>query len=326
MSDINCYTIEKSCIYKNEEYLVRDNGSVFRKCRPQNKARKLDNKWTFGTINKQNGYLLFGSERVHRIVATAFHGDPPTKDHVVDHIDANRQNNRPENLRWVTKFENTVSNPITRKKIEYITGVDIIEFLKNPHLYRNKFKGTNLNWMRNVTEEEALNCLIRFNNWTKSNSTNHTGKKLDEWVFSDVKPIEKYYHLTENNINNSLTFNAKQKNWTTPTKFVCCPEKVSENPVDDYMKNICIGSIFSLNKYGESIVVKCAVVDNCKIIVLTELPSTIKSFALSEITYENDYFIHESVRSFFTIEGAEKHFTLAQGLEWAGEDSIDDYC
>jgi len=33
---------------------------------------------------------------------TAFHGAPPTNDHFVDHIDTNKQNNRPANLRWVT--------------------------------------------------------------------------------------------------------------------------------------------------------------------------------------------------------------------------------
>ena len=36
-------------------------------------------------------------------------------------------------------------------------------------------------------------------------------------------------------------------------------------------------------------------------------------------------FIHTG-HTFFTKEGAEKQFTLAQGLEWTGEDSIDDYC
>ena len=50
-------------------------------------------------------------------MATAFHGEPPTKEHVVDHIDTNKQNNRPENLRWVTRLENILLNPITAKRI-----------------------------------------------------------------------------------------------------------------------------------------------------------------------------------------------------------------
>ena len=55
MVDINNYQEEKSCVYKDEEYLVRDNGSVLRKARPSQRARKLDNEWTFGKINSKNG-------------------------------------------------------------------------------------------------------------------------------------------------------------------------------------------------------------------------------------------------------------------------------
>ena len=60
--------------------------------------------------------------KVHRIVATAFHGPQPTEHHVVDHIDTNRRNNRPENLRWVTRLENVLTNPITAKRVEYPYG------------------------------------------------------------------------------------------------------------------------------------------------------------------------------------------------------------
>lgn len=45
---------------------------------------------------------LFG---VHQAVAMAFHGMPPANT-VVDHIDGNKHNNRPENLEYVTNSEN----------------------------------------------------------------------------------------------------------------------------------------------------------------------------------------------------------------------------
>ena len=131
MVDISDYSEEKSCIYKDEEYLVRDNGAVLRKARPNQRVRKLDNKWTFGKLNIKTGYLEIESVRVHRIVALAFHEEPPTKEHIVDHIDTNRQNNRPTNLRWITRLENVVLNEATRKRIEYRTGVSIYEFLEN---------------------------------------------------------------------------------------------------------------------------------------------------------------------------------------------------
>lgn len=63
------------------------------------------------------------------------------------------------------------------------------------------------------------------------------------------------------------------------------------------------------------------------IFILTKFePKGVKPYALAKVTFENDYFIHESMGSYFTLDGAQKYFTLAQGLEWSGGDSIDDYC
>lgn len=52
---------------------------------------------------------------VHRFVAKAFIPNPECKP-CVDHIDANKTNNRVKNLRWVTHKENT-RNPITFGKM-----------------------------------------------------------------------------------------------------------------------------------------------------------------------------------------------------------------
>lgn len=45
---------------------------------------------------------------VQRLVAMAWLGPPPSPNHVVDHIDNNKQNNKVENLEWVTQRENTL--------------------------------------------------------------------------------------------------------------------------------------------------------------------------------------------------------------------------
>ena len=99
MIDVNQeYSREVDCEYKGEKYKVRDNGAILRMPREGKPKRPKDLIWTFGeTISR--GYAWFCGEAVHRIVAIAFLGEPPTKQHVVDHIDTNRQNNRPENLR-----------------------------------------------------------------------------------------------------------------------------------------------------------------------------------------------------------------------------------
>ncbi len=64
----------------------------------------------------QKGYNRVGFDdgakkrnmRVHRLVAEAFLGPPPTPQHQVDHLDGNRQNNAVSNLEWVTCKENIV--------------------------------------------------------------------------------------------------------------------------------------------------------------------------------------------------------------------------
>ena len=58
----------------------------------------------------------------------------------------------------------------------------------------------------------------------------------------------------------------------------------------------------------------------------TEGKNAVKPWALAKITYDNGMFVHTSLGNYFGKEGAEKQFYIAQGLEWHGGDSIDDYC
>ena len=196
MSQIDDYDEVKECIYKEESYSARDNGAILRHQREGMRKRKLDDVWSFGTPNIATGYMDFCGERVHRIVATAFLGPAPSEQHVVDHIDTNRQNNRPENLRWLTKLENILNNEITRKKVELICG-SIEAFLENPSLlYGYETEDKNFSWMRSVSKEEAKNCLENWNNWARSASPNPEYKKeaphVGDWIYekgANPKPI-----------------------------------------------------------------------------------------------------------------------------------------
>ena len=54
-----------------------------------------------------NGYMMFCGCRVHRMVAMAWCPGRTAERNVVDHWDRNPRNNHADNLRWVTKAENS---------------------------------------------------------------------------------------------------------------------------------------------------------------------------------------------------------------------------
>ena len=61
------------------------------------------NTWGYMTVNlSKNGKV--NTKRVHRLVANAFLGESKLQ---IDHIDRNKQNNRLDNLEYVTPKENT---------------------------------------------------------------------------------------------------------------------------------------------------------------------------------------------------------------------------
>ncbi len=324
-SNLNDFKNINECIYKNEYYSVRDNGAVLRHARKGKRLRKYDNQWTWGKPNSKTGYMEIASVRIHRIVATAFHGAPPTKEHVVDHIDTNKRNNRPENLRWVTRLENVLLNPITVKRIELACSCSIKDFLADPSKFRDKFQEPNFKWMTTVSKEEAQASKERLLAWAKSNKLT-SGGSLGVWIFN--QNIQKQYVDEAPMFITSLTPNAKQKNWKTPTEFPLCPKENISNPINAYEINLEFGEIFSRNQYSNFIIVNYAISkDKSTLWILCKNSddNAIKSWSLAQVTYENEYFVHENLGAFFKKDSAEKQFTIAQGLEWTGGDTFDDF-
>ena len=325
MVSLDDFEIEKRCVYKDEHYSVRDNGAILRHARKGKRKRKYDNQWTFGKPNN-NGYMLIVSEVVHRIVAYAFIGEAPTKQHIVDHIDTNRQNNRPENLRWITKLENILLNPITLSKIIYKYG-SIDNFLSNPTKPLNGELEQNFAWMRTVTKAESKNTKNNLLNWAKQGKI-PKGGQLGEWVFSNLGQ-QTDNRAQKNPLTESLTPNAVQKNWKTPSEFPFCPQNNTDNPIHYYTENLKGGEIFSRNQYSNSIISDFAISEDENtlwIMCKSSDENAMKPWSLAQVTYENDLFVHTSLGSFFKKDGAEKQFTLAQGKEWTGGDTFDDYC
>ncbi len=353
MDNIDDYNEVKDCIYKEEHYSARDNGSVMRHRREGMRKRKLDNVWSFGTPNIATGYMDFCGERVHRIVATAFHGEAPSSQHVVYHIDTNRQNNRPENLRWLTKLENILCNEITRKKVELICG-SIEAFLNDPTLlYGYETEDVNFLWMRDVTREEAKNCFANWKHWAKTAAPNPNYKKeehhVGDWIYD--KPVNVNYNQSKNTVSHfvdsieaedkmidtekqleydglsdSLTASAKQKYWRTPTEFPCCPAEVSDNGLQVYKDKLTEGKVFSSNSFGKYYVIDKAIIPNKNdlIVLCTNYEDGFwGAYALCSIKIENENFVHMSIQRYGSKDIALHFFNLLIGKEeWTEKDII----
>lgn len=356
---LSIFTEVKECDFKGRHYSVRDNGSIFRHSKPGIQPSKLDNRWTFGTKDV-HGYMIYGGARVHQIVATAFHGVPEDLNMIVDHIDTNRCNNRPENLRWLTRLENVLNNPITRRRIELIYGGSIEAFLKNPAKLRESSSEPNTKWMRTVTKEEAAKCLKNLSRWSQEDKEEKLNKKtrgeIGDWIFEDGndgfgepwdnewvtrEPHKSAWEIQKEQIEEenrrlyeeiyglkpSLTPGAMQLNWKVPAEFPLCPKNPSETPLLDYLQNLSEDAVFARTDVYESCVYRAGISDDGNVLaVITTLANGVTNYGLAEVRFQDGKFIHESIRTFFSEEGAEKYFTLSLGREWTGGEVFEDFC
>lgn len=317
---LNTYALNLECSYKSEQYCARDNGAVFRHPLEGKRSRPTDNIWTFGKLNNKTGYLEIASVPIHRIVARAFHGEPPSKEHVVDHIDTNKQNNRPENLRWVRRLENILLNPITARRIELVCG-SVEAFLADPSKFTNKFPDPNYEWMCAVSAEEAQVSLVRMQSWAKSDKPLQGGS-LGEWIFSrgsvenPTITFPDYILSKTPNAAQRISFTREDK----PNQYPSTPQEFEGNPLAVYYESLTEGAIFFRNHNGEYIVVKSGFSkERHSLYVLTKaayvyrkrdggewIPVPIAELSerisdeelphsLSEVTYEDGLFVHGKV-------------------------------
>lgn len=318
---IDEYTKEIICNYKKETYSVRDNGAVMRHSREVGRKRQQDNIWTFGKIDKR-GYFVISSVPVHRIIATAFLGEAPSKNHVVDHINTNRQDNSPENLRWVTRLENIILNPITCKKLMFKTGKTIDYILQYIEILHNIDFETDLRWMKTVTKEESKNCydnLLLLAEKSGISKTERRGK-IGEWIFQRSN----IYNYSKEKKKDYLKTKIKDSD---AKNYPCFPIGDEEHSLEEYFNNLENGSVFLKTNYSEYLIQEKAMY-NDSIIIRTKSSddNAVKPFAVSIITFKNNQFSHTLYRTTFEEESSKKYFIEQQGKKWTGGPVFDDYC
>lgn len=329
---LHAFEKQREISFKEELYIVRDNGAVLRRGRLLGRRRKLDDVWTFGSFNRHSGYFDIASHVAHRIVATAFHGPAPSRDYVVDHIDTNRRNNRAENLRWVTRLDNILLNPITCARIVQAFG-SLEAFFENPSTQAV----SSWDWMRTVSKQEAEASRVRLLAWAREGKATRGGV-LGEWLFrADPETFEKADRNHQSAVikeveqepvdSRSLTASAFQRKWRTPTEFPECPAATSSDAMMSYLDRLRSGVVFARNRYGESIVSEASIGPDGSLSVICRNPDGFKHWSHARVFVEGDRFCHESGGTFFEQAGAMKAHCIALGAPYdAYEGSIDDFC
>lgn len=338
------YIEERECDYKGEHYSVRDNGAIMRH---QNGARKrpADGVWTFGRKNDANGYMIAMGERVHIIVATAFHGPNDSKKMVVDHIDTNRCNNRPENLRWLTRLENILLNEITRKKVVYICG-SIEAFLENPQLlYGHESEDPNFAWMRTVTKEEARNTLENFSRLSHTPRPQielSNGNKVDEWVF------QSWQQKKAESLRKAMSFSTPSTTTEEPqpqanhdpmsptnlnplvwsmypyVDLYGFPDHITDNPLQTVYENLTVDNLFSKGAYASYRVVERIIYGN-ELLLLLHDEDAVKPWAFYRVWWDESHYRAEG-QMCLQEEGARALYCRAQDIPGYEEETLDDQC
>lgn len=324
------YQVVRDCDYKGRHYSVRDNGSVYR--HPNGPINsKWDGVWTFGKQDTHNGYMFIGSERVHRIVATAFLGEPQFPDMVVDHIDTNRANNRPDNLRWLTRLENVLSNEITRKRIIYLCG-SIEAFLADPSIIRSKAISSDLSWMRTVTKEEAYACKVNMEKWVEKKDTIEISRVSKPET--EVKPMSKWIFLA--NRDSSKDEFIEYKTWECRTVghtesciYLKAPLK-TVSPVevmDVYYNSLLFDDVFIESRYYSLFVSDRRKTDINEMYVLADRKGQMMGWYVFRIWLEDNVLYHQKIAAFGKAQKS-KALEIYNGKQldsWIGEYSYSYY-
>ena len=122
----------------------------------------------------------------------------------------------------------------------------------------------------------------------------------------------------------SLTPLAVQARWKVPTEFPSCPDEFTDDGLMLYASRLSFGTIFARNDLSTSLMVEHRLRDDDLIVLTRFAGEPIKDWAVAHISVLDSHFLHRSEFTFYTLQGALKHFCELAGEQF--EESMDDYC
>lgn len=124
-----------------------------------------------------------------------------------------------------------------------------------------------------------------------------------------------------NQLENSLTKYGMQYGWGAKYYFPLCPNEIRATSIDDYLQNFKVGSIFAYHDDAPKLIIVkfLKIKNNSSILVMCESEGDwceINHFfpwLICEIIFENGFFIHSNLGSYFEKEEADQEFNIKQG-------------
>ena len=112
-----------------------------------------------------------------------------------------------------------------------------------------------------------------------------------------------------------------------PTKFYCYPQLGLASPLKAYYDNVEIGMLFASNTFAKPFVFdKAMSIDEKNFVVMgKDIYGAVKPWVVYVVSWNGRNYYHK-VLSHFDYQSALKDFTLAQGKEWHGGDTLSDEC
>jgi hypothetical protein len=122
----------------------------------------------------------------------------------------------------------------------------------------------------------------------------------------------------------SLTPLVVQVRWKVPTEFPACPDEFTDDALLLYASRLSFGGVFARNQFSTSLIVDHRLRDDDLVVLTRFVGDSIKDWAVAHISLHDAHVYHRSEYTFYTLQGALKHFCELIGEGFGS--SVDDFC